>query len=108
MKIIRDLDELEKGLDEYIVSPSEVYCSEEQEININLYKENKENVMKFSSSLLPGVRWAIDLLQKKLATLGSIYIVEDNIVSISITTRPSLMNLRDKITRSSESIGRIF
>ena len=103
MKIIRDLDELEKGLDEYVIYPSSVYSKEEMEINSNMYRGEQGDIMNYSASQSTGIRWAVERIKDGLATLDSLYLVDNKIVSISITTTPGMVTYKS-VSRSRDNL----
>ena len=107
MKLITDITNLDKPIQEHKIKRSSEIIKQERETHVCIMYEEHKNTAIFHSDHKVGIKWAINQIIYNNAKLIRIYLEDGYITSISIETLPNYIQFKSK-GRSSNYINNCF
>lgn len=103
MKLINDIEKLDKSIYDYEIKTSNNLNKYEKEIHVSI----REDGMYFHSDKTTGIKWAIEQLKYNNAEFIRLYLEDNAIVSINIISSYKLITFKS-IKRKSGGISNCF
>lgn len=103
IRIIDNLNQLDKPLLSYNITENGDMSNYEKEISVSCTSEG----VFFHSDKKTGIKWAIEMLEYNNAKLKRLYLRNENIVHIDIITEPNFISFKSK-SRKSDNLSGMF